>query len=55
MQKYLFWYAWIFAALIAGILACIILIACMLFSPAPQAAYHPGAHLVMEVLSHATV
>lgn len=56
MQKYLFWYAGIFAALIVGILACIAWIACMLFfQPAPQAAYYPGAQLVREVIFHAAV
>ena len=55
MQKHLFIYAWIFAALILGILVCLGLIAWMLLSPAPQPAFFYKAQFVKEVLSHAAV
>lgn len=54
MQKHLFLYAWIFAALVLGILVCLGLIAWMLLTRQPQAAFH-GAQLVREVLSHASI
>jgi len=55
MQKHLFLYAWIFAALAAGILVCLGLIAWMLLTREPQAAFHHGAQLVREVLAHASI
>lgn len=52
MMKHLFWYPWVLAALVAGILFCLGLIAYMLLQPA-EAALHPGAQLVMEDLGRA--
>ena len=55
MQQHLFPSAWIFAALIAGILICLGLIAWMLVRPpAAEARLLEGAHFVREVLHHAT-
>lgn len=55
MQKHLFPSAWIFAALIAGILICLGMIAWMLLRPpAAEAQLREGAHFVWEVLRHAT-
>lgn len=55
MQKHLFPSAWIFAALIAGILICLGMIAWMLLRPpAAEARLLEGAHFVREVLHHAT-
>lgn len=53
MMKHLFWYPWIMAALLLGIVVCAGLIVHMLFFQAPQAAYHPGAQLVKEAVLHA--
>ena len=53
MMKHLFWYPWIMAALVAGILACLALIAHMLLSGPPQPAYYPDAQLVLEGMCHA--
>lgn len=53
MMKHLFWYPWVMAALVIGILICLGLIARMLFAQAPQAAYVPNAQLVMEGFHHA--
>ena len=56
MQKHLFLYAGIFAALITGILACLIWIAWMLFfQNPPQAAFYPGAQLVKEAFCYAAI
>lgn len=55
MQKHLFLYAWIFGALVLGILVCIGAIAWMLLTHAPQPAFYPEAQLVQEVLSHAAI
>lgn len=55
MQKHLFLYAWIFGALILGILVCLGLIAWMLFFREPLPAFHHGAQLVKEVFFHAAV
>lgn len=55
MQKHLFLYAWIFGALILGILICLGLIAWMLFFRAPLPAFYHEAQLVKEVLFHAAV
>ena len=52
MMKHLFWYPWVLAALVTGILFCLGWIAYMLLHQ-PQAALHPGAQLVLEDLSHA--
>ena len=55
MLKHLFPSVWIFAALIAGILICLGLIAWMLLqSPLAEAQLREGAHFVREVLRHAT-
>ena len=55
MLKHLFPSAWIFAALIAGILICLGMIAWMLLRPpAAEARLLEGAHFVREVLRHAT-
>ena len=54
MQKHLFPSAWIFAALIAGILICLTAIAWMLLRPpAAEAQLHAGMEFVREVLRHA--
>lgn len=55
MQKHLFLYAWIFGALILGILGCIGYIAWMLLTHAPQPAFFREAQLVKEVFFHAAV
>lgn len=52
MQKHLFWYPWVLAALALGILVCIGLIVRMLFFQ-PQAVFHPGVQLVKEAVFHA--
>ena len=55
MLKHLFPSAWIFAALIAGILICLGMIAWMLLQPPmAEAQMREGAHFVREVLHHAT-
>ena len=54
MQKHLFPCAWIFAALVLGILACLIAIAWMLLHPPEATRISAGAHFVREVLRHAT-
>ena len=55
MLKHLFPSAWIFAALIAGILICLGMIAWMLLQPPmAEAQLLEGAHFVREVLRHAT-
>ena len=54
MQKHLFPCAWIFAALVLGILACPIAIAWMLLHPPEATRISAGAHFVREVLRHAT-
>lgn len=55
MLKHLFPSAWIFAALIAGILICLGMIAWMLLQPPmAEAQLREGAHFVREVLRHAT-
>ena len=54
MQKHLFPIAWIFFALITGILICLGAIAWMLLQPpAAEARLIEGAHFVREVLRHA--
>ena len=54
MQKHLFPSMWIFIALIAGILICLIAIAWMLLRPpTAQAQLREGAYFVREVLHHA--
>jgi len=55
MQKHLFLYAWIFGALILGILACLGWIAWMLLTRAPQPVFYYQAQFVKEVLSHAAI
>ena len=55
MQKHLFLYAWIFGALILGILACLGYIAWMLLSRQLQPAFFCEAQFVKEVLAHAAV
>ena len=55
MQKHLFLYAWIFGALILGILVCLGYIAWMLLLRQPQPAFFYKAQFVKEVLSHAAV
>ena len=54
MQKHLLHYPWIFAAMIAGILACITLLLCMLLSnnAAPEVP-SSGVILVKEAMRHA--
>ena len=55
MQKHLFPIAWIFFALITGILICLGAIAWMLLRPpAAEARLLEGAHFVREVLHHDT-
>lgn len=55
MLKHLFPSAWIFAALIAGILICLGMIAWMLLRPPmAEAQLREGAYFVQEVLRHAT-
>ena len=54
MQKHLFIYAWIFGAIILGILICLGLLAWMLFFRQPQPAFFHEAQFVREVLIHAT-
>ena len=55
MLKHLFPSAWIFAALIAGILICLGMIAWMLLQPPmAEAQLREGAHFVREVLRRAT-
>lgn len=53
MQKHLFIYAWIFAALVLGILACLAAIAWMLLTPPAAARLGAGAQYVWEVVLHA--
>ena len=53
MMKHLFWYPWIMAALVTGILVCMALIAYMLFFQPEPEFISPGAHFVMEGLHHA--
>ena len=55
MQKHLFIYAWIFGAIILGILACLGLIVWMLFFRQPQPTFFQEAQFVREVLIHAAV
>jgi len=55
MQKHLFLYAWIFAVLVLGILACLGYIAWMLLFRQPQPTFFHEAQLVREVFAHASV
>ena len=55
MQKHLFVYAWIFAALVLGILVCLGYIAWMLLTRQPHPAFFYKAQFVKEVLSLAAV
>lgn len=55
MQKHLFIYAGIFAALILGILVCLGLIAYMLLTQPARPVLGGGARLVQEVVSLAAV
>lgn len=55
MQKHLFIYAWIFGALVLGILICLGYIAWMLIFHQPQPTFYHEAQLVKEVLTHAAI
>lgn len=54
MQKHLFLYIWICAALAVGILICLGLIVHMLLTRQPQAIY-ANAQFVREAIAHAAV
>lgn len=56
MQKHLFWYPWVCAAMIAGILVCAALILRLLLNSAPEAPeMAAGVYLVREAMQHAAL